>query len=127
MGHDGGERDSKMPPDIVGVDDAVFDVLANAERRFAIYYLLEHRTASVEDLADVVTGWSGAATHGMATPEDWDRVHAGLLHRHLPAMSDAGLVEYDAAAGTVRLTISSPTVVELVRWALQREGAEGGE
>ncbi|MFC4437150.1 hypothetical protein ACFO3C_05525 [Halostagnicola sp. GCM10023398] len=39
------------------IDDA-FSVLRNRNRRYALYFLLEHETASLEEVADVVTGWT---------------------------------------------------------------------
>lgn len=125
MVDDGPRRDRDDLPNLARVGDEVFEVLRAPERRFVLYFLLEHPTVSVDELADVVTGWEGAGTHGMATRDDRERVRADLLHRHLPKLSGAGMVEYDRGTGTVRSTLRSPVENRLVRWAYRREGAGG--
>lgn len=124
MENGGGERDAALPEDVVDVDDRVFRALGHEVRRFVCYYLLEHRTASVEELADVVTGWSAAETRGMALPADRDRVVVALVHRHLPALAESGLIRYDASAESVALDVDAEPILALLEWAYRVEGVE---
>lgn len=119
------KRGSGDLPDLSRVPADVFTALRDRERRYVLYYLLEHRSASVEELADVVTGWSHAGTHGMADRADWDQVQARLSNVHLSQLAESGLVEYDEVAGWVRLTIATPEVTEVIRWAFVRDGSGG--
>jgi DNA-binding transcriptional ArsR family regulator len=90
-------------PSSVDLDD-VLRAISNRERRFALYYLRERESSSVERLADVVGTWlaveDGTAPVGV---EDRDRLFRALRGTHLPALSELGLVEYDPDAGTVSL------------------------
>lgn len=109
-------------PTIDAVADEVFRALADRTRRLALYYLRGRGEVDVGTLADVVTGWSNAAGRGMATREDRDRVHTALHARHLPRLDDAGLVDYDDAAGTIEVREFREPVRLLVDFAYQREG-----
>ncbi|MEF8790812.1 MAG: hypothetical protein V5A61_11865 [Haloarculaceae archaeon] len=91
------------PPSSVELDD-VLRAISTRERRFALYYLRERESSSVERLADVVGTWlaveDGTAPVGV---EDRDRLFRALRGTHLPELSELGLVEYDPDAGTVSL------------------------
>lgn len=109
--------------DVIG--DDVFRAVADTRRRFALYYLLEHRQATVEELTDVVTGWSYAARGKAAGPTDRDAVATGLTHAHLPLLREAGLVTYEPDGDpddVVTLAPLSDPVRTLLRWAYEREG-----
>lgn len=115
-----GDRLDELAIDAVA--DEVFLALADRERRLALYYLRGRDEVDVATLADVVTGWSNAAGRGIATREDRDRVHTALHARHLPRLDDAGLVDYDDAAGTVGVREFREPVRLLVDFAYRREG-----
>ena len=104
------------------VDDEVYLALSDRSRRMALYYLRSRDRVDVEALADVVTGWSAAGRHGMATRADRDRVLTALRVQHLPLLSAAGLVDYDRAAGTVAVERLSEPVRSLVDAACAWEG-----
>ncbi|WP_255169733.1 DUF7344 domain-containing protein [Natrononativus amylolyticus] len=87
--------------------DELFTALRNRDRRYALYFLLEHRTVSVDELADVVAGWTRATAYGMASRRVRDHVLLTLRHRHVPALVEAGLVRTEN--GTVSLEALSPT------------------
>lgn len=99
--------------------DELYLVLRNRERRYALYFLLEYGTTSIEELADAVTGWTRAATYGIASRRVRDQVHMGLKHRHLPAMVEAGLVACDD--GTVSIDPCSDAARGIIRVARRRE------
>jgi DNA-binding transcriptional ArsR family regulator len=83
----------------------VLRTLAGARRRHALAVLLD-RSAPVAE-GDLVT-CVAAAEQGTplveVTREETRAVRADLRHVHLPALADAGLVEYDADDGTAAAT-----------------------
>lgn len=111
------EPDSRRGLDrLDDVDDAVFAALADRERRAVVYFLHEHGTATVAELADVVTGWVHGA-RGVATSDDRERVRVALHHVHLPRLAAAGLVTYDADGQRVELATLTAAEEALVAWA----------
>lgn len=75
--------------------DVIFRVLARQRRRDALYVLYRHPgSLAVAELADEVASVEGT---------DPERVRTSLHHVHLPKLVDAGVAEYDAETGTVRL------------------------
>ena len=102
------------------IDDA-FLILQNQDRRYALYFLLEHETASLEEVADVVTGWPQASEYGITGRETRDQVLRDLRHRHVPAMAEAGVVDYDEGTDTLSFTPCPPATRSFVRLACLAE------
>ena len=110
----GGESSGSGDRTTLGTDlDALFEALADAQRRRILAYLesTDDDVAAYSDLiehvADVQAGES----------TDDQRVAVNLHHHHLPKLADAGLLEYDARSETVRYR-GDPAVsewLELVR------------
>ena len=82
------------PPSSADLDE-VLRVISDRERRFALYYLRERESSSVERLADVVGTWLAV--------EERDRLLRALRATHLPELSAVGLLEYDTEAETATL------------------------
>ncbi|QSW98826.1 DUF7344 domain-containing protein [Haloterrigena alkaliphila] len=82
--------------------DALFDSLADARRRTILTVLgNQYHAISTETLArDVAARESGTAERDVSQ-DRLERVHSSLVHSHLPRLRDAGLVGYDADAGSV--------------------------
>lgn len=85
--------------------DAVFEILSNQRRRFALHYLrhCEEPTA-LSDLVRAVAAWE----NGVA-PEELDykqrkRTYTSLYQTHLPKMADSGVIEYGRSRDDIRLT-----------------------
>lgn len=118
----GNERSAsdRSRTDRSAIDDA-FTVLRDRDRRYALYFLLEHETASMAEVADVVTGWARASEYGITGRETRDRVLANLRHRHVPAMAEAGIVEYDEGVDSLSLAPCPPATRSLVRLACLAE------
>lgn len=100
----------------VGLSDDLFRTLENRDRRYALYFLLEHETVSLTELADVVTGWTHARTQGAVCKRVYDQVLLELRIRHLPVMVDAELVEFDREDERVSLA----SVPDSIQWFLLR-------
>lgn len=98
----------------------LFQALSNRYRRVVLYCLREHGTASFPTLTDAVTGWVEAGP-GADESTSHQEVRVQLHHVHLPALESAGLVRYDADAGTVTLVGLSPAAEELLDAALDAD------
>lgn len=102
--------------------DPAFSLLADEHRRHLLYLLREHGSATLDDLADVLTAWL-AVRHGdgVATPEDRQQIYMRLYHAHVPKLASAGVVEFDEDSGTVTLDRLPPMVDHLLDEALELE------
>ncbi len=92
--------------------DAVFEVLADADRRIALSYLA--RTDGPTPVDDVVDAVVREAAGGDAGVDARGRVAAAFHHNHLPRMADAGLVDYDVE----RRTVAATPAGRQLEWAL---------
>lgn len=98
-------RSETTEPPVPGIDAtdlapaAVFDLLADDRRRYALHYL-STAVGAVElaDLAEQVT-----LREGDATEDRYERVRTDLYHHHVPRLADAGVARYDPDRETVAL------------------------
>lgn len=103
--------------------DAVFDVLADSRRRYALYCLVQEPDGVLErsDLAARIEateeGTERDETNGAAA------IRRDLHHAQLPKLAEAGVIDYDTRQGTVRYT-GSPGLDEWVEKARKQEGVE---
>jgi DNA-binding transcriptional ArsR family regulator len=102
--------------------DALFHALSARIRRQTLFYLLEDPEATIDELTDVVAGWRSTES-GVVGPDEGEQIGIELRHAHLPLLTNAGLVKYDSAAGTVRLADLSDSVCKMIRLARQYERA----
>jgi len=93
--------------------DALLGVLSAEPRRMVVAYLREHDAASVDELTDVVVGWS-QARGDRAAGDIWAQTRSALYHNHLPALGSADLVAYDAEEQTVEIVSLSPPTAEVL-------------
>ena len=77
--------------------DAVFDALADGQRRALLAYLLDASEATTEELAAVIEGQATGPRRGGDGSTPVVRLH----HVHLPKLADADLVDYDQSSGLV--------------------------
>lgn len=85
------------------IDDA-FLALRDRDRRFVLYFLLEHETASLSEVADVVTGWIHAPNGGVVEPQCRTERYQHLLHTQIPKLVEIGVVRHDEDADTLSLS-----------------------
>ncbi|WP_458189529.1 DUF7344 domain-containing protein [Haladaptatus sp. NG-WS-4] len=102
-------------------DNRTYRAVARTPRRYTLYVLLEWDEVSVDELADILTGWLHATEYRMATPADRDQVVTELHQTHLPLLETAELVVYNRRRGTVALADFSPPLVRLLEWARANE------
>ena len=103
------------------IDDDVFSALEDRQRRYTLYVLAVHESISTEELADVVAGWTGVDEPGMVSRERRDDVYLSLVHRHLPALEQAGLLTREDEGDTVSRTNWTDRVGALVELARKEE------
>jgi hypothetical protein len=91
-----------------GVDiseDEMFEMLANRRRRYTIHYLKEREEqVDLGTLAEHVGAWEYDTTADQLSAAERKTVYTALQQRHLPKMDDAGIIDFDKRAGTVRPT-----------------------
>ncbi|GCF12834.1 hypothetical protein Harman_07690 [Haloarcula mannanilytica] len=93
--------------------DTLLDVLSSEPRRMVVAYLREHGSASVDELTDVVVGWSQARGERVAD-DTWEQTRTVLYHNHLPALAAVDLVAYDVDEQTVEIAPLSSATTELL-------------
>lgn len=81
--------------------DEAFGILADRYCRYALTCLSDRSSATLEEVADVVTGLDATATNDVATPARRDLIRRRLHHVVLPELDAAGYVEFDADAARV--------------------------
>ena len=78
---------------------AIFELLSNDRRRFALHALSRAVGAvEVSDLADQIALREGEHTH-----DRYERICTGLVHVHPPKLVEAGVVRFDPERETVQL------------------------
>jgi DNA-binding transcriptional ArsR family regulator len=102
-------------------DDDLYRALAARARRRLLYYLDTEGESTVSDLAAMLVGWDRTERGGMATETEYERTELALRHSHLPALSDAGLVTYDADGGRVTVASLRDDVSELLSRSIEAE------
>ena len=95
-------------------DHQFYRAMASRERRRLLYLLLDGEERTVEDVATVLVGWDATASGTVGDPDDRKLVLLRLVHIHLPLLADAGIVNYDEAAGTVSLASLEASIREAI-------------
>lgn len=117
--------DTEQPSAEATVDPALLDdalrALRDRDRRYVCYFLLEHETASVAELADVVTAWIHATDGRVIEPQCRDQRYLRLLRTHLPTLVDAGVVAHDEETDRVSLEPCPDAIRELAARACATE------
>lgn len=103
------------------IDDRIYRALANTRRRYTLYVLEEWGRVSVDELADILTGWIHSGEYRMATVGEREQLTVELREIHIPALKDAGLVRYDDKKGILVLAEVSQPVAQLIDWAQRNE------
>lgn len=107
--------DDSTEADTSELVDAVFGVVSEDRRRYALYVLSDRGETDLETLATVVAGWTQTNTDPTAvvTPDDRESVRVSLHHTHLPRLEREGFVRYDRETGRVELA-EVPELLETV-------------
>lgn len=102
--------------------DALFDVLADPRRRYALKCLREFRTPmALADLAGEVASREQERPVPDVPAEEVKQVYLSLYHSHVPKMADANIVKYTQEQDMVVLTPESEHVEPFVEFATTDE------
>lgn len=105
-------------------DDELFGVLRNQRRRRLLHHLREAGgEATLSDLARRVAAAENDKPVGAITGAERNRVYSSMRQVHLPALDDAGVVEFDRSRNEIRVAAG----FEAVRPYLGGPGATAGE
>lgn len=105
-------------------DDTLYRALAARPRRHVLYYLLDNAEATVDQLADVLSGWEAAREGTVATLDTHEKHRVVLRHHHLPMLAAADLIRYDDETGNVVIEHVDPIVRDLVRQSIAAERSD---
>lgn len=82
----------------------MFDLLSSSRRRFVLQYLSRHEgPVPFSELANELAAWENDTDVEDITERQRKRVYVSLYQTHIPKLEEAGIVDYDADAGEVRL------------------------
>lgn len=82
------------------VDD-VFRLLADRHARYALIYLHDNPTSTIEELADVLAAKDASVRATIATPADRNPIRIRLYHSILPRIDALGFIAFDAETNAV--------------------------
>ncbi len=103
--------DDSTPTELT--QDTVFSVLSNERRRQVLRYLHEDGEGStIRELSQQLAAWENGVPTEVVTYKQRKRVYTSLHQTHLPALADAGVVDYDRDRGTVELTARAAVLDE---------------
>ncbi|MDG5759035.1 hypothetical protein QA600_06745 [Natronococcus sp. A-GB1] len=81
--------------------DEILRSLGDARRRRLISYVREQGPTSRTDAARQLAAWKNDTSPATLSDEAVERAEIALHHKHLPALEDARLVEYDSRSETL--------------------------
>ncbi|WP_339104380.1 hypothetical protein [Haloterrigena salinisoli] len=115
------EQSSADPTVNPGLLDDAFLALRERDRRLVLYFLLEHETASLSELADVVTAWNHATDGRVIEPRCRNQRYLRLKQLHVPHLVDADIVIHDEETDRVSLESCPEPIRELAARACAAE------
>lgn len=95
--------------------DAVLKCLTHRRRRFILYYLQDHEIVTVDDLATAIAASETERPLGEVAVDRRQAIASELVHRHLPKLRDAMLVEYDDRSKTIRYSEPNTLLEQLLQ------------
>jgi hypothetical protein len=85
--------------------EAVFDILRNRRRRYALHYLKQQEApVGTRELVEQVAAWECDTAVSELSSQERHRVYVSMTQSHLPKMAEEDIVRIDEDAGTVTLT-----------------------
>ncbi|AHG01886.1 hypothetical protein HALLA_00915 (plasmid) [Halostagnicola larsenii XH-48] len=80
-----------------------FSILADSVRRYVLYYLDEQETpVSLDRLATRVAAWHTDSTPDAVDDATLAEIRTALHHVHLPKLTEAGYITWNADTHTIR-------------------------
>ena len=87
--------------------DRYLRALSDKDRRYLLYYLDEHGSARLDEIAPHIVARESDRSLASISEEESKRMRAKLRHEHLPRLQDYGVIDYDERQGDIRLAHSS--------------------
>lgn len=85
--------------------DTLFSLLSNPRRRFVLQYLNRvDAPVTLRDLSVEAAAWENETDAENLTDQQRKRVQVSLYQTHIPALEEAGIIEYDSDSGEITLT-----------------------
>ncbi len=85
--------------------DTLFSLLSNPRRRFILQYLSRVDTpVTLRSLSTGTAAWENETDAEDLTDQQRKRVQVSLYQTHIPALEDAGIIEYDSDSSEITLT-----------------------
>lgn len=94
--------------------DAIFALLADHRRRYALWYLREHGSMRLPDLAEEVARRKYDTTIPELPEEEIKHLYMDLWHTHIPKLADADVVRYNQDRDTVMLGENADRVLRFL-------------
>ncbi|WP_266083210.1 DUF7344 domain-containing protein [Haladaptatus caseinilyticus] len=85
--------------------DQVFELLNSMRRRYAVHYLRrENCRVDFADVTNHVAAWEYNTTPTALLSEQRKRVYISLYQTHIPALANAGIIDYNPETGEIQPT-----------------------
>lgn len=87
--------------------DRYLRALSDRDRRYLLYYLDEHGSGEIEEIARYIVARESNRSLSSISEEDSKRMQAKLHHEHLPRLRDYGVIDFDERQGDIRLAATA--------------------
>lgn len=105
----------------VPADDELFELLANARRRYLLEYLLDRGgKVRLKDVSREIIARETDSRPDAVADEDVMRVYIALHQAHVPALEARGIVEYDDGENVLSFGSRIDEIAPLVRRVRRR-------
>lgn len=95
----------------------IFSILADSRRRFALHYLAQRVGAiQISDLAEQIALWENDLSR-----DQFNRIVTGLYHTQLPALREAGLINYDVESEEIERLPAADQLTPYLELALRND------
>lgn len=104
--------------------DEVLECLVDSRRRVILYYLQDNPVADLDELSTHILAREDEIQPTNIPPDRQQQVQAQLVHRHLPKLASARLIEFDQRSRTVRYRHPPQLLDTILRFLARLEREE---
>lgn len=98
------QRSGIEPAETSLTKDTLFQLLGNRRRRWAIRYLTHNGHTQLGDLAEQIAAWEAGIPTEQVTAQQRKRAYTSLQQTHLPALDEAGVIDFSVESGVIDVT-----------------------
>lgn len=98
------QRTEIEPAETSLTKDTLFQLLGNRRRRWAIRYLTHNGHTQLGDLAEQIAAWEAGIPAEQVTAQQRKRAYTSLQQTHLPALDEAGVIDFSVESGVIDVT-----------------------